>query len=145
MPDSFLRLVAKVQLSKHHDPIKIFHLATLIKILNRNIATILAHSNTDLPFILILKLTLAKRFAAVSARFRVNHLVSLPCLIVDLILFIFCLGIDVCQCLIQGTEGSTLQDTGPFTIVIWNRALRNKAELCNIEWSFVHQNPDSWW
>lgn len=93
MPDSFLKLITKVQFiktswsSNQKSPILLSWLTCQI----RTFQPILVHSNTDLP-LFPLKMTSTKLFAAVSAWFRFNYHVFLPWLIKDL----FMLEIDAC-------------------------------------------------
>lgn len=49
--DSFQRLMAKVQLSKHQGPaIKVHYLTTLAILSNQDLATRLVHPSRDFPF-----------------------------------------------------------------------------------------------
>jgi hypothetical protein len=84
MPDSFLKLSTKIQVSKHQCPaIKIPIWLPWLICPFRTYQLTLAQSNTDLPLFLF-KITHAKLFAAVSAWFRFSYLVSLPCLLKEL-------------------------------------------------------------
>jgi hypothetical protein len=80
MPDSFLRLITKIQLSEHQGPtIKIPHLSTLINSPYQNYQPNLAHSDTDL-FFFPLTVTPEKLFAAFSVLLDSNSATLFLCL-----------------------------------------------------------------
>lgn len=78
--DSFLKLNTKVQRLKHQDPaMKSPHLITLIKMPNQNLPSHPSSFWHRSPF--LLKISMTKLFAAISAPIRSRHIVSLIWLI----------------------------------------------------------------